>query len=978
MAISRLCFKLLRQMRANSPTNAAHLVPYMDVLLFLESCNVQASVAFQGLVEHSSQLSDDGMFEALDKVRQLNERVRLAAYIDAMTAFCTQASGTAAVVRLLSTHQKTLTNSQVDMGRLLVRADGGKIGGMDGGGYENAMPIDIFIAHGELGAVAYYASCTKLVLAIAKSRDAAHAQWCREKISREEILIVLSSGFRDAKSQDLADAIKATHVELALLLYLSYDLCVLLAPRLMVVAPGQQQQESALQRSQQPLSLASPQRGSGGTATGEGAFVRQMKLVALEYIKSNAVQVLDSPGKNSLLCWCIVVWHMLVKSRVASIGELKEVMSLLIDVLDGATDVASLTTTESDWNRYSVTDGAAIILKTKMEICSLLGTYFELTCEDCVSSAVEGVAQANKGPREVFDSAIETFEEGVSCFDMPAFSRILLDLALYDSPELVCAATNLLSRTAYLRKTVSDDVATLCVLSPEDTHAYDTITGLIVELQAERSSQMQAPWNSAATGAGSSAPPSGAFGGSTRRSSVVPDLNNSGHFSAPTRDMEAAMMILQRLISALATVVPTGALSQHSQSVFDSAATEPSPFGPGGSSSDVAYLDLLRTWNIHTLVLDLLPEQATPENYKIFELCCRFLMIFCQNEANRAIIAPSWPRFFEAMECCAELRLGVLQLLGFIWADGNLVCPAQTPDIQIVVALLSSQECRQPAVRALVSLLGGKVPSPAQQREVSVLIAELEILQTQWWLTMPPETVMVVVQLLEMCSRGNDFTRHVLRTKFPLSAALRVLASAGGANQTAFKTVLARFITGMHLAKTDARHQMARQFDDGAGRQVAEDETWWRLVRDDFLVRLEELAAGRDDPVSIRPYVFEVTLAMEAFFANHFHISQIAKMDWLLKELRGVVVTVTTVMVALPRMDVSESERRSFVSLGETLAGVAGTLTDGNTAKLSLTITEYHQTVSVIKQAAPAPKKSSDVSPASFSSASFGGASLPS
>jgi hypothetical protein len=858
-SVLRVCFRLLRQIVFDCPDNAEPLMPYLPVLLFLESCNVQLGPALGALVAHApANYRGDELKGILEKLFILNVRVRHPMYIEAIASCCCSPEAVQNVVELLQQYPATLTATLVELGRLIVYPDGDR----DSTGYDNAMPIEMFIAHGDLQAVTYYGASARLLLSIARCKVPTAVEFCQFKISRDEILLVLSSGFRDAKSSSLADSIKATYTELATVLYLATDLAAAHQPRVMVVS-------AAATTPSRPFAM------SGGV---EGPFMRQMKMIALDTLKTNATQVLELVGRNALLWHSTVVWHMFVKAHLASPAELHEVIPMLINILDGSTDVISLTTTtEMVWDRYLLTDENAVILHTKTQICDLLHTFFAMRCEDAVNEVVHNVTSGATAPA-IYKIAMSNFEGSIHSVDLPRLHKVLLDLVLYESTELRRTATNLLSDVIRHRQIIAHDVHALHVLSSRHSESYTRVVELITLIQAGTSSRVDEDKITAA------------FVAVGQLTNVLHNLLGSSNGDADLGE----------------------------------------PTSPTATGS-VEYLDLLRVWGVHTMVLDLLP--APSESRERFARCTEFLVMFCHNDANQPLIAPRWPIFFDAMEAYpAELGRAVLQLLSKIWARGNIVCPAERRDIRVVLSMFSRDETNVDALKALVALLSSGVPAPRQQRHVIILLQEFDVISGQWWMTRPPACVLALTRLLELCCTGNNsFTRRIVQAKFPVGMVLRIIASTN-VSRIGFKTALVRFLAIVHFAnEEDTPHHLLVQ----NSKLLTQDEGWWRLIRDDLLVRFDEVATGVEIQKPVKPFVLEAALALEAFFLHRFPLGfAAAKTEWLLKEIRGVLASVAHLMQSLDGTDFTVQEKQVFVSLARSIAVSTSTINDTTVAKL--------------------------------------------
>ena len=854
MNVGKLCFVLLGLIVRGSSSHSQLMFQWLDFLLYVEQFGCGAAELIESILSSGADCLDAARrIRLAEQLLELNAKSHRAVFVRCFALLCASATNAMHLegfpVQLFNRFSDAVVIMRVEVGRVTVA-----MGAQSG---NQAVPLDLFISHGEANDVTYFAAFLEVLLALSRAGCTVCREFVEMCASRECILVLLQSSMSDGKDGDTTDLIRATSSRIAAELFVRQDLNIVSRCRSLVVLPkGKQQAPEA----------------SG--VHGDGSFVRQMKSFSLDFVKSHTVMVADCEGCNWQICHCVAMWHLFIKARIASRTEMLELIPAVLAILDGSTDVATrMTTAGEHWCRYDLTRENEIMFRAKAEVCSLLETYLTIIVDDTVKSVSQAVA-AGSPATEIYESAQKTLDDHLATIDLNHTLTVLLDVAQYHSAELVRAATSMIALLCNVRRSVVSGVSALLVLDEDETEEFQRLERLVNTLRS--------------------------CSGDAARNPAV--------------------------ISAIREIV-----DMLRQSEEAAAERRMAKLGGGDANAPKAArklqsYGLLRAWDVHETVMNLLPSPKADEEYST---CIEFLVRFSAMPSNAALLASRWPVFFDALEKYPQHEGLLLSLLSQLWPKGNIACPVKKQDIRTVAKLIS-KEVQPKGVEALNSLVCEGVPRQSNQKEIVLSLIDFHVFDDGWWKRYGTATVQALVSLLTHCCSGSVYVRSLIQKRLAYGPVLDLLRTAT-LSSVEFKTTLLRFLTGVHFCERgDDSRLTASQFM----RALMHDDLWWRIVRDDFLVRFDEALTGHLQNPLVRAYMIECALCLEAFFSHCFDVTLLVKLEWVMKELQGTLSSVCHLVQSLSTLGFAEDEQYVLHLLGASTLKALGCLSDPLVQKL--------------------------------------------
>ena len=162
-------------------------------------------------------------------------------------------------------------------------------------------------------------------------------------------------------------------------------------------------------------------------------------------------------------------------------------------------------------------------------------------------------------------------------------------------------------------------------------------------------------------------------------------------------------------------------------------------------------------------------------------------------------------------------------------------------------------------------------------------------------------------------------------------------------------------------------------------------EQWWRAVRDDFCVRIDELttatrtklgtgpsrapdAASRrsggvgsavptDMNAALRMYTMECATCLQVYFSYRFMLQNAGRHDWVMKEVRSLLSSVTQLLFMSSQLNLHDSELTVFILLGQAMSEALTNFNDAGIPRLRSALDEAGLTLNQKQQATLAEKK---------------------
>ena len=781
----------------------------------------------------------------------------------------------------------------------------------------NAVAFDVFLAHGNVDDLKYFAAMLKLLYGLVDTNSPTATEYVASIFSRERLIILLQSSFREVGSSTvggIGDTLRAMFLKLAVRLYIQKDVDDLAVPKSFVIA-----------RSLPALRMTD--------AFTDGSFVRHVKISALEVLKSSKVQVTEQIGKNRLIAVCVDIWTLLLRYNLAARSEVDELLPILLALLDGRTDAPSIATTgNTKWNRYELTDESSVVAASKVAMCQLLEAYIDSITHSSVTIVALEVGKLT-AVEPLAEMACGALRQSLDVLRSDDTIEMLLDLSLYESKALTRAAVSALTRIGTAFHAFSKSITALRVLHPSHNAPYLSLLRLVTTLQQKCRFQKSISKEISKLVADLTALKNIRRHESSKNNFVLAShsvrrnrmLGESGKSDASTHD-------------ELATNEQEVAAAE--EQLFDEAEDLDEDASAPQVFSD--FLSLLRSWKLHTTVLSWHP--TTAEDLSSF---LDFFILFSSEEENASSMCHSWPIVFRIVQETPELRRKALSLLELLWASGGDACAVRPRDIREVARIFILDQYVE-ALRALSAVTSKGTIHPSLQQEIFSLLNGAGIFVEGWCVTHPQQVVLQLMTLLVQCAAGNSFVQSASQKILPARTAMLLIESSSR-REIRFKVLLLKFLVEVHLCQLDET-ESSRDVDF-VKQQWCTDDVWWRLVRDDFLVAVDELVTSARDGGSgggvtltslnsagvqqgMRAYVMEASVALRTYFTTRFELSHVTRADWLLKDVRIVATTISHLIAMVPSIKLSTSEVGTIVLLAQSVVDAISTWTDACVAKL--------------------------------------------
>ena len=330
-------------------------------------------------------------------------------------------------------------------------------------------------------------------------------------VSPELLVAVLGL---DTQHNDIPDRAKSLFWSIASMVYLdrpSYAPTVLGA-RILVKDCSQ----GTASKRVLPLGVSEP----GHT---DRKFLLEVRTAAKEYLRQNTEQHLQRSDRNTLTKQVIRVWHRIVQYGECTADELQDVMSVLLQLVDGASDVmqpetplprhfpakegprygtASRPYRAPAVDRYAATEQNRHIMECKVAACELFLLALDLLAEEKVDQVVDGLVAGEASDVEALAShALLSVRESMQ---LPVFLSlkeallpILRDLLMYQHDGLVMVALTLLFRLNMMASQTSAMLQEVVLLqSPRMVEFYQQACLHAVRLQIffDNKSNLRARW----------------------------------------------------------------------------------------------------------------------------------------------------------------------------------------------------------------------------------------------------------------------------------------------------------------------------------------------------------------------------------------------------------------------------------------------------------------------------------------------------
>jgi hypothetical protein len=437
------------------------------------------------------------------------------------------------------------------------------------------------------------------------------------------------------------------------------------------------------------------------------------------------------------------------------------------------------------------------------------------------------------------------------------------------------------------------------------------------------------------------------------------------------------------------------------------------------SSSHPATPDLgVGTKRLHTTKSDAVVS------LRLLEATVRFLFVFSSLEANAALISSQWPIIFEllmsSLSASAKTSSAdggrfhqlLLRLLERLLPQGNQRSPLNRNDIRSLVRIYRDEKYPE-VIRTLSSIFADSVPKPLQQRDVITLLVDHDIFKEQWWASVHRSVLADFVDLMLYCGDGNSLVQVQLQNLLPAESILLFIQTLHG-DEGPLRALLIRFLSCVHLLPAEhsdvsggsggAQQGRSSSSSGVVGRRSTNaaspasqiniswtsNELWWRLVRDDFSMRFDELAtlskkrknwfsgaqsgpsskarshggmtsgiAGsskkRDAGSGIhswRQQAVEAAMCIGNFFRHRFVLQHAVKLDWVMKEVRSLVSAFTQLLFMVSQLDLDSAELDALIQMGSTLHDSLATFSESIVPRLLTSLEEaiHHR---VTKDASP-------------------------
>jgi hypothetical protein len=910
-AVAAIALDLLRLLATGSESNANSICSYIPLLVYLDRFGWDCAPTIRTVLEHTRSLTGELQSQIALDLLALNAVNPRDCYLKCVAEL---PLASVAVVEYMSKHPGEFATiiassrgQRLEVSTPTRRTDSdSSLGERAVSGGVN-MAFDVLLSHGSIEDLKYFAATLKLLFCMvdttrngkerfARPSNPDAVEYVSKVFSRDRLIVLLQSSFREGaagtSTAGIGDALRAMLLKLAMKLYVQKDVDDLAVPKTFVIA----KQLPAVRMTD---------------AFTDGSFIRHVKISALEVLKGSTRQVTDQIGRNRLVGECVEIWTLLLRYNLAARSEVDELLPIVLGLLDGRKDVQSVaTTSDPRWNRYELTRENSILTATKVNICHLVEAYVESMIHGALT-LVSGEMTSATDVAALCEMAATALAKSMELLRSDDTTSLLLDLTLYESKELTQAAVSVLTRIGTVFTTFANNVTMLRVLHPSHNADYISLIRTVTSIQLKCRTQK----------------------------SITKDISK----------------LIASLRSLLGRETNRGGNHQHEDELVLSASSNPVspthledefPSVEGGEKYSSVFLDflaLLRLWNLHTAVLSWQPCSSDE-----VEALLDFLLFFVSNAENVSSVSSSWQRIFRILHERPEHQRKALSVLEKLWSGmgGGEHCAVRLGEIR-EVGRIFAQHQHVEALRALVAVASRGATPPAMQLEMFSLLQAAAVFVEGWFVSLPQQVVLQLMTLVVICSAGNPSVQAAAQKILSARTAM-LLVESSSRREMPFKILLVKFIVEVHLCPLDETGGASDA--EFVKQQWCADELWWRLVRGDFLVVLDEFlisTRGRGTSASaslttstassqrsLRSYAMEALVAMRVYFTTRFVMGFAIRLEWLLKDVRLVTTSISHLIMMVSSLSLSVNEVSTITLLARSILDAVETWTDPTVAKL--------------------------------------------